>query len=82
MRDTGIGIPSDEQQHLFNRFFRASVAIEQQHHGTGLGLTIAKAIIDHHNGSIEVDSQLGKGTTVTVRCPALPVDDTINLTKA
>lgn len=77
--DTGIGIPPDEQPHLFNRFYRASVAIEQQHAGTGLGLTIAKAIIDHHGGSIDIESRVGLGTTVTVRFPALPVDETIHL---
>ena len=80
--DNGIGIPVEEQKHLFDRFFRASVAVESQSGGTGLGLTIAKAIIDHHNGTIEVHSELGIGTTVTLRCPALPVDETVDLASA
>lgn len=69
--DSGIGIAPEEQSHLFERFFRTSISIEQQYQGAGLGLTITKAIIDHHGGSVKIDSHLGKGTTVTVRLPAM-----------
>jgi PAS domain S-box-containing protein len=71
VKDNGIGIPNEEQSKLFERFFRTSISVEAQHPGAGLGLTIAKAIIDHHGGSIDIDSQLGKGTTVTIRLPAM-----------
>lgn len=67
--DTGIGIAPHEQAQLFDRFFRSSEATEQAIPGTGLGLTIAKAIVERHEGSIEVESSKGSGTTMRVRLP-------------
>ncbi|GLY93745.1 ATP-binding protein [Actinoplanes sp. NBRC 103695] len=67
--DTGIGIPTAEQEALFARFFRASNAIHQAIPGTGLGLAIVRTIIDNHGGTITVDSTERVGTTVTVRLP-------------
>jgi signal transduction histidine kinase len=67
--DTGIGIPVDEHEHLFERFFRASTATEQHIPGTGLGLAISKAIVDAHRGTIEVTSAAGRGTTFRVTLP-------------
>ena len=61
--DTGVGIPAEEQDRLFERFFRSSNATEQAIPGTGLGLTIAKTIVERHEGSIEIESAEGKGTT-------------------
>jgi signal transduction histidine kinase/CHASE3 domain sensor protein len=71
VEDTGIGIPAREQGHLFERFFRSSLASAQAIPGTGLGLVIAKAIVDAHGGAIEVRSEAGAGTCVRV---ALPFD--------
>jgi signal transduction histidine kinase len=68
--DTGMGIPHDEQQALFARFFRATNAISQAIPGTGLGLAIVRTIIDNHGGSIAVESTENVGTTVTVKLPA------------
>jgi signal transduction histidine kinase len=68
--DTGMGIPDGEQQALFARFFRATNAIRQAIPGTGLGLAIVHTIVDNHEGTIEVESSEGVGTTVTVRLPA------------
>ena len=65
--DTGIGIPPDEREQLFTRFFRASNARDSGVEGRGLGLSIVKAIVELHGGEIEVHSALGQGTTVTVR---------------
>jgi signal transduction histidine kinase len=70
--DTGIGIPADEQQALFTRFFRATNAIEKAVPGTGLGLAIVRTIVEQHGGSIEISSTENVGTTVTVRLPAGP----------
>jgi signal transduction histidine kinase len=67
--DTGVGIPAEEQDRLFERFFRSSNATEQAIPGTGLGLTIAKTIVERHEGSIEIESAEGMGTTVRVRLP-------------
>ncbi|MEN3312186.1 MAG: hypothetical protein V7645_1515 [Actinomycetota bacterium] len=67
--DTGYGIPASEQQRLFERFFRSTTASTNNVPGTGLGLTIAKTIIERHGGSIGFDSTEGKGTTFTVSLP-------------
>jgi signal transduction histidine kinase len=69
--DSGIGIPRQEQDQLFSRFFRSSVAQKQAIPGSGLGLSIAKAVVEHHGGTIEVDSDLGAGTTFRVRLPVV-----------
>ena len=71
--DTGIGIPATDQERIFERFFRSASATRQVIPGTGLGLTITKAIVDAHHGSITVDSQEGKGAAFTVRLPLLAV---------
>ena len=68
VRDTGSGIPSEEQEHLFTRFFRSTQAKEQQVAGTGLGLYIVKQIIELHGGSIDVLSTPA-GTTFRIRVP-------------
>ena len=67
--DTGFGIPASEQQRLFERFFRSTTASANNVPGTGLGLTIAKTIIERHGGSIGFDSTEGEGTTFTVSLP-------------
>jgi PAS domain S-box-containing protein len=67
--DGGIGIPTSEVDHLFDRFFRASNARRAQVPGTGLGLPTAKAITELHGGRIEVASIMGSGTTFTVFLP-------------
>ena len=73
VRDTGIGIRKGEQAQLFDRFFRSSEATERAIPGTGLGLTIVKAIVERHEGTIEVESAAGKGTTMRVRLPVRTV---------
>ena len=67
--DTGVGIPEDEVDKLFDRFFRASTAATVQ--GTGLGLSIAKTIAESHGGMISVESEVGVGTTFSVDLPLL-----------
>jgi signal transduction histidine kinase len=68
--DTGIGIPVDEQGHVFSRFYRAKAASELAVPGTGLGLAITRALVDQHGGSIDLESREGEGTRVTVTLPA------------
>nr|WP_319511099.1 substrate-binding domain-containing protein [uncultured Draconibacterium sp.] len=65
--DTGNGIPPNEVNHIFNRFYQA----ESSHGfmGTGLGLSLSKEFVDLHHGKIEVKSEVGKGTTFTIRLP-------------
>jgi PAS domain S-box-containing protein len=67
--DTGYGIPAAEQERLFERFFRSTTASINSVPGTGLGLTIAKTIIERHGGSISFDSTEGRGTTFTISLP-------------
>jgi signal transduction histidine kinase len=69
--DTGIGIPDRDRKELFNRFFRASNAVEESIPGTGLGLAIVRTIVANHHGDLDVASLEGEGTTVTVRFPLL-----------
>jgi signal transduction histidine kinase len=70
--DTGIGISADDQRHMFERFYRAPTVADRAIQGTGLGLTISKAIVEAHDGSIAVQSDPGRGTTVCVRIPLGP----------
>jgi two-component system, OmpR family, phosphate regulon sensor histidine kinase PhoR len=70
--DTGMGIPADEQHRLFTRFFRSSSARAAAVPGTGLGLVIARSIVDAHGGEIDVASTDGEGTVVTVTLPRRP----------
>jgi PAS domain S-box-containing protein len=70
IQDDGIGIPEEDQRHLFDRFFRASNAINIQ--GTGLGLNIVKRYLDLLNGSISFTSEYGKGSTFTIQLPIQP----------
>jgi PAS domain S-box-containing protein len=67
--DTGIGIAPDEVERLFERFYRASTATERAIPGTGLGLAISRAIVDAHDGTVSVESQVGVGTTFRVVLP-------------
>ena len=69
VRDTGMGIPADEQEHVFERFFRTSRATEQAIQGTGLGLAISNAIVHAHGGRITLASNEGEGATFRVTIP-------------
>ena len=72
--DTGIGIPAEEQPRVFERFYRVDKSHSKIIGGTGLGLSIVKHGVQLHHGDIALDSQPGKGTTITVR---LPLQDTV-----
>jgi signal transduction histidine kinase len=68
--DTGMGIPAEEQDRLFDRFFRSARVQNEAIVGAGLGLSIAKAIVEAHDGHIFFRSVVGEGTTFTVFLPA------------
>lgn len=69
IKDTGIGIPKDELPNIFEEFYRASNARKVERDGTGLGVPIAKQIIERHNGKIWVESELGKGSSFFIILP-------------
>jgi two-component system phosphate regulon sensor histidine kinase PhoR len=67
--DTGMGIPKSEIPRLGERFYRADKTRARELGGTGLGLSIVKHLLKAHQGSMEIDSQIGKGTTVSLYFP-------------
>lgn len=67
--DTGIGVPKEDAYRTFSKFFRATNATKMHTSGSGLGLYIAKTIIERHGGNIAMESDVGKGTTVTMTIP-------------
>lgn len=67
--DQGVGIPLDEQEHIFERFYRVDDALSRDTQGAGLGLYLAQALVKAHNGQITVESQPGKGATFRVILP-------------
>ena len=69
VKDSGIGIPPEHQARVFERLYRVDKARAGASGHTGLGLAIAKAIVDNHGGSISVSSSVGHGTRFTVELP-------------
>jgi signal transduction histidine kinase len=74
VKDTGIGIPPEAIEKLFNKFYRADNAQKHQTEGSGLGLYIAKGIVNAHGGQIWAESELNRGTTISF---AIPTDPTL-----
>lgn len=73
--DTGVGIPQDSLDQIFERFYRVDKARSRQSGGSGLGLSIVKSMVLRNNGAIDVTSELGIGTTFTIRFPAFDLED-------
>ena len=67
--DSGIGIPEEDQENVFERFYRVDKSHSREIGGTGLGLAITRSSILKHRGSIQLQSAEGEGTTFTVRIP-------------
>ena len=72
--DTGVGIPEDAIDHVFERFYRVDKARSRASGGSGLGLAIVRAIVERNRGEIQVSSQVGKGSVVTVTFPAFDTE--------
>lgn len=73
IEDNGIGIPEEEQEHIFERFYRVDKSHSKEIGGNGLGLSIARNAILLHRGSIQIESEEGRGTKFTIRIPVIYV---------
>lgn len=71
VKDTGIGIPEDKQQIIFERFRQVDKSFTRRCEGSGIGLSLVKSLVDMHHGKVQVTSELGKGSEFTVELPAL-----------
>jgi signal transduction histidine kinase len=69
VQDHGIGIPREEQRHVFDRFHRVGTGLVHDVKGSGLGLSITRHVVEAHGGSVHVDSEPGGGSTFTIRLP-------------
>ena len=75
VRDQGLGIPTDQQQRVFTKFFRGDVGRERGISGTGLGLVLARQIVEAHGGEIGFESEAGAGSTFWLQFPAAHAGD-------
>ena len=75
VQDTGVGIPPDSLDHVFERFYRVDKGRSRKSGGSGLGLSIVRNMVERNGGSIRVDSTVGKGTVFTVTFPAFEMED-------
>ncbi len=69
VKDTGVGIPEGDQARVFERFYRVDPSRSKDRGGSGLGLAIVKHIVELFGGAIDLQSQVGEGTEITVRIP-------------
>jgi signal transduction histidine kinase len=70
LTDSGWGIPAEDLPHIFDTFYRGQNVVSEGFEGSGLGLALAKAVVEAHDGKIDVESREGEGTSVTVRLDA------------
>jgi hypothetical protein len=74
--DTGIGIPRDQRDRIFERFYQVDGSTKRRYPGTGLGLALVKEIVEIYGGEVRVESEVGEGSTFVVTLPVFRRDDT------
>ena len=72
VKDSGIGMSKDDLEHAFQSFGQVDSGLNRKYEGTGLGLPLTKKLLELQHGTIHIDSELGKGTLITLIFPALP----------
>jgi signal transduction histidine kinase len=80
--DHGIGIPREEQEKIFDKFYRVGTGLVHDVKGSGLGLSLVKHIVEAHRGKVTVQSQPGEETVFTVRLPMAPIEDSLAAAKS
>ena len=71
VKDTGVGIPSDKLESIFERFFQIDKTLKKNKEGTGIGLHLVKSFVEMHKGEVTINSELGKGTEFIIKLPAI-----------
>lgn len=71
VKDTGVGIPSDKLESIFERFFQIDKTLKKNKEGTGIGLHLVKSFVEMHKGDVTINSELGKGTEFIIKLPAI-----------
>ncbi|NFU40035.1 PAS domain-containing sensor histidine kinase [Clostridium sporogenes] len=71
VKDTGVGIPSDKLESIFERFFQIDKTLKKNKEGTGIGLHLVKSFVEMHKGEVTITSELGKGTEFIIKLPAI-----------
>lgn len=79
VKDSGIGIPKDKQEFIFDRFTQIDSSLSRNREGSGIGLSLVKSLIELHNGKIYLESELDKGATFTFELPVVTVEETSTL---
>ncbi|CAM3127761.1 PAS domain-containing sensor histidine kinase [Clostridium sporogenes] len=77
VKDTGVGIPSDKLESIFERFFQIDKTLKKNKEGTGIGLHLVKSFVEMHKGTVTINSELGKGTEFIIKLPATVCDENI-----
>ena len=77
VRDTGIGIPKDMHEVIFERFRQVDKSISRNHEGSGIGLSLVKSLVELHGGIIKVESSYGHGSEFIIQLPVLHLKDTL-----
>ncbi|MGO5092882.1 PAS domain-containing sensor histidine kinase [Clostridium sporogenes] len=77
VKDTGVGMPSDKLESIFQRFFQIDKTLKKNKEGTGIGLHLVKSFVEMHKGEITINSELGKGTEFIIKLPAILCNENV-----